>query len=51
MSTDHHPDPRTLSVWAGEDQEVLQEPSAVPVVHSVSFDYQDVDEWLEVALA
>ena len=51
MSTDHHPDPGTLSVWAGEDQEVLQEPSAVPVVHSVSFDYQDVDEWLEVALA
>jgi cystathionine gamma-synthase len=51
MSTDHHPDPGTLSVWAGEDQEVLSKPSAVPVVHSVSFDYQDVDEWLEVALA
>jgi cystathionine gamma-synthase len=51
MSTDHHPNPGTLSVWAGEDQEVQQEPSAVPVVHSVSFDYQDVDEWLEVALA
>ncbi|NIN66548.1 MAG: cystathionine gamma-synthase family protein [Anaerolineae bacterium] len=51
MSTDHHPSPGTLSVWAGEDQEVLQEPSAVPVVHSVSFDYQDIDEWLEVALA
>jgi cystathionine gamma-synthase len=51
MSTDHHPASGTLSVWAGEDQEVLQEPSAVPVVHSVSFDYQDVDEWLEVAQA
>jgi cystathionine gamma-synthase len=29
----------------------LQKPSAVPTVHSVSFDYRDVDEWLEVALA
>jgi cystathionine gamma-synthase len=38
-------------VWAGEEQETLQKPSAVPVVHSVSFDYQDVDQWLEVALA
>ncbi len=51
MSTDHHPHPGTLSVWAGEDQEILPRPSAVPVAHSVSFDYQDVDEWLEVALA
>lgn len=29
----------------------MQKPSAVPTVHSVSFDYRDVDEWLEVALA
>jgi cystathionine gamma-synthase len=41
----------TLSVWAGEGDEGLQKPSAVPVVHSVSFDYEDVDHWLEVALA
>ena len=40
----------TLSVWAGEEQEAPHRPSAVPVVHSVSFDYQDVDQWLEVAL-
>jgi cystathionine gamma-synthase len=38
-------------VWAGEGEERLQRPSAVPVVHSVSFDYDDVDQWLEVALA
>lgn len=41
----------TLSVWAGEDEDLLQKPSEVPVVHSVSFDYQDVDHWLEVARA
>jgi cystathionine gamma-synthase len=41
----------TLSVWAGEGEESLQTPSAVPVVHSVSFDYDDVDHWVEVALA
>jgi len=41
----------TLSVWAGEDEDLLQKPSEVPVVHSVSFDYRDVDHWLEVAQA
>jgi cystathionine gamma-synthase len=41
----------TLSVWAGEGEEGLQKPSAVPVTHSVSFDYEDVEHWLEVALA
>ncbi|MGB3904373.1 MAG: aminotransferase class I/II-fold pyridoxal phosphate-dependent enzyme, partial [Anaerolineae bacterium] len=51
MASDHHPKLGTLSVWAGEDEELLQTPSEVPVVHSVSFDYRDVDEWLEVALA
>ena len=51
MAIDHDLNLGTLSVWAGEDEEILQKPSAVPVVHSVSFDYRDVDEWLEVALA
>jgi cystathionine gamma-synthase len=41
----------TLSVWGGEEQETLTRASAVPVVHSVSFDYEDVNRWLEVALA
>lgn len=40
----------TLSVWAGEEDETPQSPSAVPVVHSVAFDYKDVDLWLDVAL-
>ncbi|MGB9301582.1 MAG: PLP-dependent transferase, partial [Anaerolineae bacterium] len=51
MSETSKPGKGTLSVWAGEEQETLQKPSAVPVAHSVSFDYQDVDQWLEVALA
>src|SRR4030042_3077384 len=51
MSEISKPGLGTLSVWAGEQQDTLQKPSAVPVTHSVSFDYQDVDQWLEVALA
>jgi cystathionine gamma-synthase len=48
--TDHQPRPGTLSVWAGEDKYLLQGATQVPVVHSVSFGYDDVDQWLRVAL-
>jgi cystathionine gamma-synthase len=48
--TDHQPRPGTLSVWAGEDEYLLQGATQVPVVHSVSFGYDDVDQWLRVAL-
>ncbi|MBN1219078.1 MAG: cystathionine gamma-synthase family protein [Anaerolineae bacterium] len=42
----------TLSVWGGEEnKDFWQRSTQLPVVHSVSFGYQDVDEWLEVALA
>ncbi|HUS69514.1 MAG TPA: cystathionine gamma-synthase family protein [Anaerolineae bacterium] len=51
MTTESQPGLGTLSVWGGEGEDALQAASAVPVVHSVSFDYQDVDQWLEVALA
>jgi cystathionine gamma-synthase len=51
MSSNDYPNMGTLSVWAGEDEGILQKPSEVPVVHSVSFDYPDVDKWLEVAQA
>jgi len=40
----------TLSVWAGEDEYLMQNTTQVPVVHSVSFGYKNVDEWLQVAL-
>ena len=42
--------PGTLAVWAGEESYLLQGATQVPVVHSVSFGYKDVDEWLRVAL-
>jgi len=44
------PNPGTLAVWAGEDEYLLQGATQVPVVHSVSFGYDDVDQWLQVAL-
>jgi cystathionine gamma-synthase len=40
----------TQAVWAGEEDYLLQGATQVPVVHSVSFGYHDVDEWLAVAL-
>lgn len=48
----------TQSLWAGEQEYLVQgaAPDArwratqVPIVQSVAFGYEDVDEWLEVAL-
>ncbi len=40
----------TLSVWAGEDEPMWERSTQVPIVQSVSFGYQDVDEWISVAL-
>ncbi len=40
----------TDCVWAGEEAYLMQGATQVPVVHSVSFGYEDVDEWLAVAL-
>jgi cystathionine gamma-synthase len=45
-----HPSPGTLAVWAGEDDYLLQGATQVPVVHSVSYGYDDVEQWLRVAL-
>ncbi|MCK4899853.1 MAG: cystathionine gamma-synthase family protein, partial [Anaerolineales bacterium] len=44
------PFPGTLAVWAGEDEYLLQGATQVPVVHSVSYGYDDVEQWLRVAL-
>ncbi len=35
-------------MWAGEEGPFWQRSTQVPVVHSVSFGYQDMDEWLQV---
>ena len=50
--TDRKPPSRaTQAVWAGEvEKDFWQRSTQVPVVHSVSFGYADVDEWLDVAL-
>lgn len=48
-----HPEsvsPGTRSVWAGEEEYLLQGSTQVPVVHSVSFGYENLEDWHEVAL-
>ncbi len=40
----------TQCIWAGEETYLLQGATQVPVVHSVGFGYNDVDEWQKVAL-
>jgi cystathionine gamma-synthase len=41
----------TQSIWGGEQEHELYERSTqVPVVHSVSFAYKDIDTWHQVAL-
>lgn len=44
------PSLRTMSIWAGEESKNgWQGSTQVPVVHSVSFGYQDLDLWYRVA--
>ncbi len=51
MSDNHQPERGTLSVWAGEEnKDMWQRSTQVPVVHSVSFGYDDVDTWQDSAL-
>ena len=38
----------TLSVWGGETGRYWERATQVPVVHSVSFGYDDMDLWLKV---
>lgn len=40
----------TQCIWSGEERSTIENATQVPVVHSVSFGYKDVDEWLAVAL-
>jgi cystathionine gamma-synthase len=43
-------DPATHAVWGGEDRYLLDRATQVPVVHSVAFGYEDIEEWQAVAL-
>lgn len=48
---DDQPRIGTRAVWAGEEEKDLwQRSTQVPVAHSVSFGYRDVDQWQDVAL-
>jgi cystathionine gamma-synthase len=49
MTTDRPPSLGTISVWGGEDRYLVDGATQVPVVHSVSFGYDDLDNWLDVA--
>lgn len=49
MTTESRPGIGTLSIWAGEQEDSWQNSTQVPVVHSVSFGYSDLDQWLRVA--
>lgn len=40
----------TKALWAGEKDSLAFGATQVPVVHSVSFGYDDMDEWYEVAV-
>jgi len=51
MTQTTQPAKATLSIWGGETEHELYERSTqVPVVHSVSFGYKDIDTWHAVAL-
>ena len=43
------PNAGTRAVWGGEEEYLMQGATQVPVVHSVSFGYDDMTEWLKVA--
>ncbi|MBT7075469.1 MAG: cystathionine gamma-synthase family protein [Anaerolineae bacterium] len=51
MKEERKPGFGTLSVWSGEEKkEGWERTTQVPVAHSVSYGYKDLDEWLDVAL-
>ncbi|MGB7873889.1 MAG: cystathionine gamma-synthase family protein [Anaerolineales bacterium] len=51
MTDKNKPGFNTVSVWAGEEQkDGWQRSTQVPVVHSVSYGYDDLDFWYNVAL-
>jgi len=51
MSTNKELSRNTLAIWGGElDKDFWQRSTQVPVVHSISFGYEQLDEWQAVAL-
>ncbi|MGD2103073.1 MAG: cystathionine gamma-synthase family protein [Acidimicrobiia bacterium] len=48
--TDRKLSPATIAVWGGEDRYLVDRATQVPVVHSVSFGYDNLEDWVDVAL-
>ncbi|CAG4990413.1 L-methionine gamma-lyase [Dyadobacter sp. CECT 9275] len=44
-----NPKKGTTAVWAGETDRFFKGATTVPVVNSVAFSYEDLDEWYDVA--
>jgi cystathionine gamma-synthase len=42
--------PATKSVWSGEESYLVKGATQVPIVQSIPFGYDDIDEWMRVAL-
>src|SRR5919107_764198 len=42
--------PATKAVWAGEERYLVEGATQVPIVQSIPFGYDDLDEWMGVAL-
>jgi len=40
----------TKGIWAGEEKTFHENATQVPVVHSVSFGYETLEEWVDVTL-
>lgn len=40
----------TQAVWGGENELFMQNATQIPVVHSVSYGYDDIEHWQKVAL-
>ena len=40
----------TKAVWAGEEHYLVEGATQVPIVQSIPFGYDDLDEWMGVAL-
>ena len=48
MPENKQPQAGTLAVWAGENDLFWEQSTQVPVVHSVSFGYNDLDQWQRI---
>jgi cystathionine gamma-synthase len=48
MEDKKNPGAGTIAVWGGEEKSASGRPTQVPIVQSVSFGYDDMDQWLQV---